>query len=335
VTIRRAGAGDLDVLAPLFDSYRRFYRLTGDLEAAKLFLRDRMEQNESVIFIAFEAGKAVGFTQLYPSFSSGAMARIFVLNDLFVAPEARRSGVGSALLRAAAEFSRAEGAVRLVLSTQLHSRFMRRTAGSKTRFFAFTSLRSNAVSAIATEAWSPRINGRSDATLDAMTSCASPEIFPASAADLDLVRGLWREYWESVQLAPDFQGFAEELRTLPGRYAAPGGRLLLATVEGRLAGTGALRPLTTLACEAKRLYVRPEFRGRGVGEALVRRLIEEARAAGYREIFADSLPSMDAAMRVYRRLGFSDTAPYSPNPTPGAVYLCLDLPGLDLRVLHL
>ena len=170
----------------------------------------------------------------------------------------------------------------------------------------------------------------SDATLDAMTNCASPEIFPASAVDLDPVRSLWREYWESVQLAPDFQGFAEELRTLPGRYAAPGGTLLLATVEGKLAGTGALRPLATLACEAKRLYVRPEFRGRGVGEALVRRLIEEARAAGYREIFGDSLPAMKAAMRVYRRLGFSDTAPYSPNPTPGAVYLRLDLRGLDL-----
>jgi GNAT superfamily N-acetyltransferase len=96
-------------------------------------------------------------------------------------------------------------------------------------------------------------------------------------------------------------------------------------VEGELAGTGALRPLTVLACEAKRLYVRPEFRWRGVGEALVRRLIEEGRTAGYREMFGDSLPSMSAAMRVYRRLGFSDTPPYSPNPTPGAVYLRLDL----------
>ena len=119
MTIRRAGAGYLDIVAPLFDSYRRFYRLIGDLDAARLFLRDHMERNESVIFVAFEDGKAVGFTQLYPSFSSGAMARIFVLNDLFVAPEARRSGVGSAFLRAAAEFGRAEGAVRLVLSTEL------------------------------------------------------------------------------------------------------------------------------------------------------------------------------------------------------------------------
>jgi GNAT superfamily N-acetyltransferase len=119
VTIRRAGAGDLDNLAPLFDAYRRFYRLPGDLEGGSRFLRERMERNESVIFVAFEEAKAIGFAQLYPTFSSGAMARIFILNNLFVAPEARRSGVGSALLRTAAEFGWAEGAARLVLSTEL------------------------------------------------------------------------------------------------------------------------------------------------------------------------------------------------------------------------
>lgn len=119
MTIRRADNGDLDVVAPLFDAYRRFYRLPGDIEGGRRFLRERIERNESVIFVAFVEGKAVGFTQLYPSFSSGAMARIFILNDLFVLPEARRSGVGSALLQTAADFGRAEGAVRLVLSTEL------------------------------------------------------------------------------------------------------------------------------------------------------------------------------------------------------------------------
>lgn len=119
MTIRRADVRDLDRVAPLFDEYRRFYRLAGDIEGGRRFLRDRLERDESVIFVAFEDGKAVGFTQLYPSFSSGAMARIFVLNDLFVVAEARRFGVGSGLLRAAAEFGRGEGAVRLVLSTEL------------------------------------------------------------------------------------------------------------------------------------------------------------------------------------------------------------------------
>jgi GNAT superfamily N-acetyltransferase len=150
-------------------------------------------------------------------------------------------------------------------------------------------------------------------------------IVPASAAEIELVRGLWREYWDYLALPPDFQGFAEEIRTLPGRYAPPGGRLLLATVQGEAAATGAFRPLAGTACEAKRLYVRPEFRGQGIGEALVRRIIEEARAAGYREIFADSLPSMSAAMRIYQRLGFSETEPYSPHPTPGAIFLRLEL----------
>ncbi len=164
-----------------------------------------------------------------------------------------------------------------------------------------------------------------DATLDAMQNCAVPDIVPAMAADLDLIRGLWREYWNSLAFGPDFQGFAEELRTLPGRYAPPAGRLLLATVQGKVAGTGALRPLAGFACEAKRLYVLPEFRGQGIGEALVRRIIDDARAAGYREMFADSLPSMSTALSIYQRLGFSETWPYSSSPTPGAVFLRLEL----------
>jgi putative acetyltransferase len=158
-----------------------------------------------------------------------------------------------------------------------------------------------------------------------MPNCDRPQIFPASGAAIELVRGLWREYWDSLAVGPDFQGFAEELRTLPGLYAPPAGRLLLATVQGKPAATGAFRPLAGLACEAKRLYVRPEFRGQGIGEALVRRIIEDARAAGYREMFADSLPSMGSAMRIYQRLCFSETGPYTKNPTPGAVFLRLDL----------
>jgi len=117
--IRQATVGDLDFLAPLFDAYRQFYRLASDTESARQFLSDRFANNESVILMAFVDARAVGFTQLYPSFSSGAMARIFILNDLFVAPEARRGGVGTALLDAAAAYARSAGAVRLTLSTEL------------------------------------------------------------------------------------------------------------------------------------------------------------------------------------------------------------------------
>ena len=117
--IRQATAADLDAVVPLFDAYRQFYRQPAAPERARRFLLDRLENNQSVFFMAFLDSAAVGFTQLYPSFSSGAMAPIFILNDLFVAPEARRRGVGSALLQAAADHGRRAGAVRLVLSTEV------------------------------------------------------------------------------------------------------------------------------------------------------------------------------------------------------------------------
>src|SRR5579872_290200 len=111
--IRQATVLDLDLLVPLFDAYRQFYRQPSEPERARRFLRERFEHNQSVIFLALDGATAAGFTQLYPSFSSGAMARIFILNDLFVDPGARGSGVGSALLQAAAEYGRRVGALRL------------------------------------------------------------------------------------------------------------------------------------------------------------------------------------------------------------------------------
>ncbi len=117
--VRQATVADLNLLVPLFEAYRQFYRQPSNPERARRFLLDRFEHNQSVIFLAFEDAAAIGFTQLYPSFSSSAMARIFILNDLFVAPEARRRGAGSALLQAAADYGRRVGAIRLVLSTEI------------------------------------------------------------------------------------------------------------------------------------------------------------------------------------------------------------------------
>jgi ribosomal protein S18 acetylase RimI-like enzyme len=122
VTVRRAGTGDIAALAALFDGYRQFYRQAADLTAATAFLRERLERAESVVFIAENAREAIGFTQLYPSFSSVAMARIFVLNDLFVAEAARRQGVGEKLLKAAVRHARGAGAARLTLSTAVDNR---------------------------------------------------------------------------------------------------------------------------------------------------------------------------------------------------------------------
>jgi GNAT superfamily N-acetyltransferase len=121
ITIRQAVLADLDVVAGLFDAYRQFYDRVSDLVAARNFLRARFEHGQSVILLAESQGQAVGFTQLYPSFSSVSMARVFLLNDLFVAPTARRLGVGEALLKAAADHARQMGAVRLSLTTNVQN----------------------------------------------------------------------------------------------------------------------------------------------------------------------------------------------------------------------
>jgi GNAT superfamily N-acetyltransferase len=119
IRIRRASVADVGLIAPLFDAYRQFYRQPSDMEGARRFLFDRLNNEQAVILLAFDESGVVGFTQLYPSFSSAAMARIFILNDLFVAPEARGRGAGSALLRAAADYGKSAGAIRLMLSTEL------------------------------------------------------------------------------------------------------------------------------------------------------------------------------------------------------------------------
>jgi putative acetyltransferase len=146
-----------------------------------------------------------------------------------------------------------------------------------------------------------------------------------SAADIENVRELFEEYWRSFGFSPCFQGFGEEVAGLPGKYAAPGGRLILAIENGKLAGCGALRQVDSRRAEAKRLYVRAEFRGRGLGAALLEYLIEEARAAGYLELVGDTMPEMRDALALYKRRGFELTGPYSENPTPGAVYIRLIL----------
>jgi ribosomal protein S18 acetylase RimI-like enzyme len=118
-TVRQATILDLEQLVPLFDGYRQFYGRASDLRAAREFLLARFKNDESTVFIAHEGVGAIGFTQLYPSFSSISLARIFILNDLFVYEQARRKGVASALMSAAVMFATASGADRLSLSTAI------------------------------------------------------------------------------------------------------------------------------------------------------------------------------------------------------------------------
>ena len=115
--VRRTGLTHLDVVARLFDHYRGFYCQPSDPALARDFIRERMERDESVILLAWVDDAAVGFTQLYPAFSSVSASRVWILNDLLVLPEARRKGVARALLSAAADFARADGALRLELET--------------------------------------------------------------------------------------------------------------------------------------------------------------------------------------------------------------------------
>jgi len=119
IIVKQAELTDLEVLVPLFDNYREFYGRNSDPEAASEFLTARIKQDESVIFIAQESGTAVGFTQLYPSFSSVSLARTFILNDLFVAADSRKKGVGSLLLSTAVDYAKTMNAIRLTLSTEV------------------------------------------------------------------------------------------------------------------------------------------------------------------------------------------------------------------------
>jgi ribosomal protein S18 acetylase RimI-like enzyme len=142
---------------------------------------------------------------------------------------------------------------------------------------------------------------------------------------LETVRTLFREYEASIRVDLCFQGFAKELAELPGEYARPSGRLLLAFDGDAVAGCGALRRLEDDVCEMKRLYVRPEHQGKSIGGALARELIRQAREAGYGRMRLDTMPSMGRAIAMYRSLGFREIAAYRFNPVPGALFFELQL----------
>jgi ribosomal protein S18 acetylase RimI-like enzyme len=137
----------------------------------------------------------------------------------------------------------------------------------------------------------------------------------SSDDDLEVARALFRAYAASLPFSLDFQGFAGELAGLPAPYVAPGGCLLIAEQGGAAIGIVGLKPLLPGIAEIKRLYVRPEARGTGLGRRLAERALAEAQAKGYARVRLDThRPSMGAAMALYRALGFVEIAPYGPNP---------------------
>jgi putative acetyltransferase len=149
------------------------------------------------------------------------------------------------------------------------------------------------------------------------------KIVPVAGAEaLAAARELLQEYWDSFGFTPCFQNFSAELAGLPGDYAPPRGRLAIGRVDGRPAGCVAMRPVDERRAEAKRLYLRQEFRGLGLGRALIEWLIAEARAEGYAELIGDSLPVMRDAIALYDRIGFERTEPAGQD---GIIYLRLKL----------
>lgn len=153
------------------------------------------------------------------------------------------------------------------------------------------------------------------------------EIVEATGAEpVDQARELFVEYQKWLGIPLCFQDFDEELAALPGKYAPPDGRLLLAFRDGELAGCVALRKLHDGVCEMKRLYVRDEFRGMGIGAALVERLISEARSIGYRTLRLDTYPpKMSKAVVLYESYGFRKIDPYYHNPYGETMFMELDL----------
>ena len=147
-----------------------------------------------------------------------------------------------------------------------------------------------------------------------------------SPAQIKQARELFLEYAQSLGFSLCFQDFDRELAELPGDYAPPEGRLLLVECEGQLAACVALHKLDSRICEMKRLYLRPQFRGHGLGRALAERIIADARQIGYQRMRLDTVePVMKDAVAMYRKLGFNEIAPYRPNPNPGTLYMELKL----------
>jgi putative acetyltransferase len=145
-------------------------------------------------------------------------------------------------------------------------------------------------------------------------------------AQIAQARELFLEYAQSLGFSLCFQNFDDELANLPGGYAPPSGRLLLAEIEGQFVACIALHRLDGEICEMKRLYLRPQFRGKGLGRAVADRIIAEARQIGYKRMRLDTVgPVMKDAVAMYRKMGFQEIAPYRANPMPGTLYMELEL----------
>ncbi len=175
----------------------------------------------------------------------------------------------------------------------------------------------------------------SSSAISAISAVKGFEIAQAAAPEqIIAIRELFLEYAKSLKFSLCFQSFEKELAQLPGDYAPPAGRLLLAADGSQLAGCVALHKLESEVCEMKRLYVRPQFRGKGLGRVLAERVVADAREIGYKRLRLDTVePMMQGAVALYRKLGFREIAPYRENPIEGALYMELELWALRSRLM--
>ena len=172
-------------------------------------------------------------------------------------------------------------------------------------------------------------SGRSDCPNLHVNALPWNLVTPETPSEIELTRAIFREYASALGVDLCFQDFDAELAGLPGEYAAPRGTLLLAMAGTEVAGCCALRPIDSVdvvnAAEMKRLYVRPAFRGLGLGRELAQAVLDAARSLGYASVLLDTLDDMEAARALYEDLGFFEIAPYYHNPLPGAHYLRADI----------
>ncbi len=143
--------------------------------------------------------------------------------------------------------------------------------------------------------------------------------------DINSVKQLFCEYADELNVGLEFQSFKHELESLPGKYALPLGRIYIADYNGIIAGCVALSHLEKTSCEMKRLYVREQYRGKGIGESLAKQVINDAKSLGYSLMYLDTLTNLKYAVKLYKKLGFSETKPYYNNPLDNVVYMRLNL----------
>lgn len=143
--------------------------------------------------------------------------------------------------------------------------------------------------------------------------------------DIKSVKNLFCEYADELNVGLEFQGFKHELENLPGKYAPPLGRIYIANCNGLTAGCVALKSLDKTSCEMKRLYVRTQYRGNGIGECLAKQVINDAKSLGYGIMYLDTLASLKYAVKLYKKLGFNETKQYYNNPLDNVIYMRLSL----------